>query len=510
MLDQVKAFLQELEITQNLSQEDIHELATFIEIQDFNAQDIILQEGIDGNAIYFVYRGVVDVLKSGNEGSDMSAILNTIKQGGFFGEISYIEQEPTTATVQARTPVTVFILRRDALPPGPLFYNVFASITKGVLFRLRETIGLYSQSLQSSMLEDSSIFEVLSREERCQVETLLETKTYRPGQIILEEGENPLAIYFIQQGIADVLKSASDDEELLVIANIHKGDYFGEMSFASQWPASATIRAKTDVVVSILQKATLKPCLGYQKIMAGIHNRVIARLRALSDSYARSLRQRLREQKIRTEFGQLYVVTTIIFGISSFVPTTYYTMPPLQQIGVSWGMLFAIFLPIAYFFRRQKAPLSTFGITREGLKKSVLEGMLLAIPLIPLAIILKSLSQPDEPLWTWRTFAEYSQFEFYFYLLTYTVHTFIQEFISRGVLQTSLARFMPESHFLVPILIVSLIFSILHLYVSIFFALLVLIVSFIFGLIYHRHQNIAGVFLFHYIIGLVSMALGFN
>ena len=109
---------------------------------------------------------------------------------------------------------------------------------------------------------------------------------------------------------------------------------------------------------------------------------------------------------------------------------------------------------------------------------------------------------------TWKTIDNYSDGQLAFYLVTYIPHALIQEFIARGVEQGSLQRFMPEAHFLKPIVIAGLLFAILHLHLSVGAAVLTFVVSLLFGYLYYRHKTLVGVVALHTLLGVSATALG--
>ncbi|MCL2270540.1 MAG: cyclic nucleotide-binding domain-containing protein [Treponema sp.] len=84
----------------------------------YKQNEIIISQGEPGDDVYYLLKGEVEILLSSpqNEGSS-SGILNA---GSFFGEMSYLLSEDRSATIRAKTDVSVFVL-----PP-----HVFDAILK--------------------------------------------------------------------------------------------------------------------------------------------------------------------------------------------------------------------------------------------------------------------------------------------------------------------------------------------------------------------------------------------
>jgi len=81
----------------------------------FTAHDVapgtpIIEEGQPGQGLYVVLNGEMDVSKVDG---DEKVLLATLKPGEVFGEISLLNDQPTTATVSAATNATVMFLARE-------------------------------------------------------------------------------------------------------------------------------------------------------------------------------------------------------------------------------------------------------------------------------------------------------------------------------------------------------------------------------------------------------------
>lgn len=339
---------------------------------------------------------------------------------------------------------------------------------------------------------------------------------------ILQEGDDSDALYFVFAGRVQVEKSRSGppqegDQRQMAIHTIERGSVFGEMSFLDGEPASATVRAsEPSVVLRIAGSALDAHVAGAGRAVrdhlnGAVAGAVIARLRLTSQSHAEALQREIGEVRLRSHFERFFMATMGLFGIASLVQKTIQAdTSPLAHMGLSWGFLLLSVAPMAWFAWQQQRPLADFGLTLEGWRQALLEGVSSALVAVLLVITVTLALRPGEPVWTWGSVRDYNHLEFAFFVAGYPVHSALQEFIGRGVIQSSLARFMTGAPAYAPVLLTSILFGVYHLYVSVAFALLTVAISMVFGWMYRRHGTLLGVTIFHAAIGLCSVAVGLN
>jgi CRP-like cAMP-binding protein len=73
----------------------------------FEAGDVILQQGDEGDFAYFIQQGEVEVIRRDEEVETVTALL---RKGEHFGETALLSGAPHHATVRARTRVRVAML----------------------------------------------------------------------------------------------------------------------------------------------------------------------------------------------------------------------------------------------------------------------------------------------------------------------------------------------------------------------------------------------------------------
>ena len=77
-------------------------------LHHYKKREIIILQGDTGNEIYYLLKGEVEILLPSSADAGNSAGI--LKAGSFFGEMGYLLSEDRTATVRAKTDVSVFIL----------------------------------------------------------------------------------------------------------------------------------------------------------------------------------------------------------------------------------------------------------------------------------------------------------------------------------------------------------------------------------------------------------------
>lgn len=109
------------------------QIASYETYQD---EQIIFKEGDNGDWIYVVDEGEVEISK--NVGGQRVSI-ETLKEGDIFGEMAYIDKQPRSATATAKGKTVVGIIDRDFFDTE--FNKISADLQKvlrTVAFRLRK------------------------------------------------------------------------------------------------------------------------------------------------------------------------------------------------------------------------------------------------------------------------------------------------------------------------------------------------------------------------------------
>jgi len=103
--------LRRLPILEKLDEQFLAELAPYFATETFQAGREIVRQNDPGDKFYIIVRGKVEVWRS-EEQSGLTARVNVLHEGDFFGEITLITGFPRTATVRTLTVCTCISLER--------------------------------------------------------------------------------------------------------------------------------------------------------------------------------------------------------------------------------------------------------------------------------------------------------------------------------------------------------------------------------------------------------------
>lgn len=81
---------------------------------------------------------------------------------------------------------------------------------------------------------------------------LLSRDVFYKGENIIEQGDEGIRAYYIENGRVEVL--VKENEHQLKIVELGPGDIFGEMALINDEPRSATVRALDDCTVTIISR----------------------------------------------------------------------------------------------------------------------------------------------------------------------------------------------------------------------------------------------------------------
>jgi CRP/FNR family cyclic AMP-dependent transcriptional regulator len=132
------AALRTIPLFANVDDHDLARIAAASTIRTYSKNSIIITEGDVSSSLYIILNGEVKVFVSDEDGR--TNIVNRLGPGDYFGELSLIDQEPRSASIEAVTKCRMSMLSRQYFV-GYLEANPHVAIRllEGMAQRLRRT-----------------------------------------------------------------------------------------------------------------------------------------------------------------------------------------------------------------------------------------------------------------------------------------------------------------------------------------------------------------------------------
>ncbi|MGH7917242.1 MAG: cyclic nucleotide-binding domain-containing protein [Candidatus Binataceae bacterium] len=108
---EVMTELRRVDFLRGLSDEELRLLLPGVTVQKFGAGEVIVREGDQGDSIYIIRAGKVEVVASARDGKQVH--IRDLTRPAFFGEIALMTGEPRNATIRARSDAELLEITRD-------------------------------------------------------------------------------------------------------------------------------------------------------------------------------------------------------------------------------------------------------------------------------------------------------------------------------------------------------------------------------------------------------------
>ena len=141
-----------------------------------------------------------------------------------------------------------------------------------------------------NVLSQSPLFEMLPSKDRARLAPRFKLVTLAEGQAAFEEGEHEGALYLIKEGAVVVEMTIRD--ELIELARLGKHQFFGEVSFLTGVPRTATVHSLEDGTELLkIEEKELKELLRHHPYMKDVLSRYhLDRVTATADTLKRFLK----------------------------------------------------------------------------------------------------------------------------------------------------------------------------------------------------------------------------
>jgi serine/threonine protein kinase/CRP-like cAMP-binding protein len=241
--------------------EDFRRLATVAVIEERPAGAVIVQEGERGDSLYAIGRGrvLVHARPRVADGAELAPFeeqrvyVASLAEGEFFGEFSLLTRSPRSATVEAATDVILLRIDRDSLDDMLLGDASFRE----------PLVDFYKERVAELLLAKNPLVSHLPPESRRRLLVRSEWRRYRDEQLIVREGDDDGAVFFVMGGEVEVFHD--EDGFPVFLDKLAEGQIFGEMAALRGGRRSASVRAIGDVELLAIDGRALSEVLGEQE-----------------------------------------------------------------------------------------------------------------------------------------------------------------------------------------------------------------------------------------------------
>jgi uncharacterized membrane protein len=102
-------------------------------------------------------------------------------------------------------------------------------------------------------LREVPLFSEMDEDEVAGIRAIMDERKFKPGQIIIREGETGDLFYVVTEGQVEIIVRDADGSDIILhVAG--PGDFFGELSMLTNQPRSARVRAVDQVTTLVLER----------------------------------------------------------------------------------------------------------------------------------------------------------------------------------------------------------------------------------------------------------------
>ncbi|CAG8686717.1 2230_t:CDS:2, partial [Cetraspora pellucida] len=198
--------------------------------------EIIITQGEEGDNFYVIEHGIFEIFVD-------DKLVLVVADGGSFGELALMYNNPRAATVKAKTDGILWAVSRD-------------DFRRTIVNAMNRQQKSYENFVTSIPFLSS-----LNKSEITKLAEALEPFNYEGGDTIITQGEPGEYFYIIEQGYVNVCKVEENGFEQQ-LPNLGPGNYFGELALLNDQPRKATVVARGPVRVAALKRDAFVRLLG--------------------------------------------------------------------------------------------------------------------------------------------------------------------------------------------------------------------------------------------------------
>lgn len=208
-MDKATRFLRHAYFFQDLPDHVVQAIAQVCHPREHQAGEIVFQEGQQGDCLFIVLAGQVQVWK--NHGSPHASLLSEYGPGRLFGEMALVDRLPRSATALTTRPSELLLLtRQDFHGLVGRYPELAMSIMRSLSAIVRESNDSFVADLNHRNVELQRAYDELEKTQRELIHHERLSNIGKMSDMILHDIRNPVAVL---KGYATMLEQVADDPD---------------------------------------------------------------------------------------------------------------------------------------------------------------------------------------------------------------------------------------------------------------------------------------------------------
>jgi nitric-oxide synthase len=231
--EEIRARLRAIPLFASLTAAEAQRLVERLAERDVAPGEMVLKQGDQGDRMFIIDRGAVQVFATGFDGADV--VLARLEKGQWFGEQSLLPGATLrrNASVRALESARLLELRRDALLEA---LDQHSEILQRLKFE-----GDEQKAFRATRLREG-VFKGLASAAGADGYKI---EHFPAGTAVIRQGDPGERVHLVLTGRAQVKQVKDGKEEVLSV--LLPGQYFGELAILNEAPRSATVEALDDL-----------------------------------------------------------------------------------------------------------------------------------------------------------------------------------------------------------------------------------------------------------------------
>jgi len=239
-----------------LAPESLASLLGAFEVVERGEGDFVIRQGEEGREAFVVARGALRVVRDVEDASEQT--LAALGPGAIFGEMALVSDALRAASVIAAEPVILLSASRDALESLATSEPIIGA-----------ELGAFCQGrMVSNLIRHSAVLGAVPAEERRALVRRFETRTFSPGDKLIERDADVDGLYLVASGRVDVV-GVDEDGDSIRIASLGPGDVVGEISLVLRREATADVVAEHPTVALWLERDAFREVIREHPALLG-------------------------------------------------------------------------------------------------------------------------------------------------------------------------------------------------------------------------------------------------